>query len=475
MIRPDKVEGSVGAGGPPVPFRLWPFQVDVMRHMASAERLIVLKARQLGISWLYDAYALWLCSSNRGQTVLMISKGLREAKLELERVQFMHNRLPGELKRETGIARTDLLEFPEMDSRILSLPAGEDIGTSFTATLAIVQELSKMRTESIARSVMTALEPTVAAGGQLAVVSTARGFGGVFHDMWRDAEPQLSPFWEPSDADSEYEPVFIRSSAHPQRQDPGWRARQRGRMLSDRDMSQEYPETPGEAFQASGDTVFGESFDRARHVPGPYRRPVDSPFVVVRSIDFGWHYSPVHWHEVVNGREVFTFAEMDAQHLTVDQLCEAIIERERAMGLKSGEISSGIDPAGEGRTDQTGQANTAYMARHGLRVMVGADGKALRVDPDIRVDLMQGLLQQGRWRIALDECPKLVEALEKAEWLRHGKDGPPTGTYKKDGKYEHYLDGCGYGLINVFPPQAPPGAAETIGAPMVVYSESEFG
>ena len=42
------------------PFDLWPAQVRTLRRMARASRLVVLKARQLGLSWLALAYALWL-------------------------------------------------------------------------------------------------------------------------------------------------------------------------------------------------------------------------------------------------------------------------------------------------------------------------------------------------------------------------------------------------------------------------------
>jgi hypothetical protein len=56
------------------PFSLWPVQGSVLARMKAERKLVVLKARQLGISWLSLAYALWLlvcrppclaCSSGR--------------------------------------------------------------------------------------------------------------------------------------------------------------------------------------------------------------------------------------------------------------------------------------------------------------------------------------------------------------------------------------------------------------------------
>ena len=41
-------------------FDLWPAQADTLSAMAQSKKLVVLKARQLGISWLSLSYALWL-------------------------------------------------------------------------------------------------------------------------------------------------------------------------------------------------------------------------------------------------------------------------------------------------------------------------------------------------------------------------------------------------------------------------------
>ncbi|MBK8049293.1 MAG: hypothetical protein IPK16_20555 [Anaerolineales bacterium] len=46
-----------------VRFELWPAQERTLQTMADSRKLVVLKARQLGISWLSLAYALWLMLS----------------------------------------------------------------------------------------------------------------------------------------------------------------------------------------------------------------------------------------------------------------------------------------------------------------------------------------------------------------------------------------------------------------------------
>ncbi|MFM7583349.1 MAG: hypothetical protein ACKO9F_11635 [Caldilinea sp.] len=68
------------------PFSLWPVQGSVLARMKAERKLVVLKARQLGISWLSLAYALWLlvcrppclaCSSGRRRYIVGPGRGQR--------------------------------------------------------------------------------------------------------------------------------------------------------------------------------------------------------------------------------------------------------------------------------------------------------------------------------------------------------------------------------------------------------------
>jgi hypothetical protein len=149
-------------GGKPQPFRLWDFQREVLDDIEEQQRLIFLKARQLGLSWLVLAYALWFASCNHGRNVLIINRGLREAKDLLRRVKFMYQRLPAELRPRTGTYSTEEIEFVDLDSRITSVPSTEDAGTGYTAQLVIVDEWGKIpRAEAIFNSLL----PTLSALG----------------------------------------------------------------------------------------------------------------------------------------------------------------------------------------------------------------------------------------------------------------------------------------------------------------------
>ncbi len=50
--------GSKDQGGAWVPFHLWPAQEQVARELQVYRELVMLKARQLGFTWLVTAFAL---------------------------------------------------------------------------------------------------------------------------------------------------------------------------------------------------------------------------------------------------------------------------------------------------------------------------------------------------------------------------------------------------------------------------------
>lgn len=454
-------------GGAPERFRLWDFQYEVLDTIEEETRLIILKARQLGLSWLVLAYALWLCTFNHGQTVLIVNRNLDEAKRLLKRVRFMWERLPAELREPLSVDSTRELEFARMDSRVISLPATEDTGSGESATLVIVDEWAKI---SRASGILTAILPTLSAAGTTLVgISTAKGYHNHFARSWKRAV----------DGRSDFEPVFIPSSCHPDR-DERWHERKRREFDTEREFLQEYPETDKDAFQLPGDAVFAE-FDRGKHTLLNARVP-KSQWPVWRGIDFGYHHSPVYWLEVQSKRHVHVFDELDGQKLTTEELAGEILERDRALGVKTGKVPAGVDPAGKARTSQSGtESDHAVLKAAGIRVEFHEPSI-----PSDRVKLIKRLLRQGRLTIDPERCPFLIEALEQAEWELakvSGADGVvetfPKETYRKDGYYEHPLDALGYALIRIFPPKGRPavgrGGKPTAAAALSGYGGREFG
>lgn len=474
-----------GKGGTQERFNLWPFQREVVECFDDEERVLILKARQLGISWCADGYALWLCTANYGQSVMILSQGQRESKEEMRRIRFMHERLPPELRRKTGGQSSDShtpdtteqLEFPEMDSRIISLPSTEHAGTSFTATLAIIHELAKIST---AATLIPAITPTMADGGRMFIVSTAFGFSGTFYEYWQEEGLRWHPGQIVGDKGSRgsFRPVFIPWHARPGR-DQAWYNATKAGIKKESMMKQEYPSSPDEAFQGSAESCFAEEFKRNIHaVSGS--RDTGSIFEVAHGIDLGINHAFGYLIEI-QGASAFVFAEVHNTNDTVSSLGQSVIEADRAFSLDPTAVVSYVDPAGVARNMQTLKTDYDVLKEEGLLV----DEQSDKVSPPQRVDLIKKLLKANRLWISLD-CPRLLEALEKAQWKRRkGFQGTTIieDTYEKDGKHEHPLDALGYALCRIFPPiaaaavetETPPGSDDGYEGAGMGYSGSEFG
>lgn len=428
-------------GGMPIPFALWEAQTEVLDDFLLHDRIVVLKARQLGLSWESLAYALWLASCNTGQTVLIINQGQREAAELLERIKFMHRELPDDLQAAPGRDRFDQIDFPEMDSRILSLPAGPHAGSGLTATLVIMDEWAKL---AHAESIFTAVMPTLSAGGKWIGISTAEGYNNLFAQVWGDAVKGIN----------EFHPIFLPWNAHPDR-DEAWYDRTRRNFPNPRRFLSQYPETHQEAFQLPGDACF-EEFDPFEHTT-TVDPDIEAAWPDYRGVDFGYHFSPCLWAEVQADRVVYVYDELDQRESETTDLAREIDTREleplHADRNRPPE-HSGVDPAGKAQTSVSTQSDHDTLRNFGHTVL------AADVAPKERVALIKRLLRDHRLIINAARCPMLVLALEQALWDRHGKDGPPKETYEKDGLYDHYLDALGYLLITVLPTKGKPSGAQ---------------
>jgi hypothetical protein len=269
-----KIDEPQGGDVTVIPFKLWPAQSEALTKLLTSRLLIILKARQLGVTWLCCAYALWLCLFKPGQVVLLFSKGAVEAYELARRIREMYSRLPESLRLARPLLKDNLSELTWANgSRIQSLAATRSAGRSFTASLVLMDEAAFMQW---ATELYTALKPTVDGGGQLFIVSTANGEHGFFHKLWTEAEEGINHFTT----------LFLSWRARPDRDDE-WRARVSAEALSSVVDLQEYPNLPIEAFQSSETEGFLPSialWDACMDTSLP---PLDGHTSVVLAMDAG--------------------------------------------------------------------------------------------------------------------------------------------------------------------------------------------
>lgn len=167
-----------------------------------AEKNIVLKARQMGIStWV--AARFFLHTILRPGTLTVQVAHTREAAEELFRMvhRFVEN-LPVDLQRgalRRSRANQRQLVFPAMDSEYRVESAG-DINAGRGLTIQNLHCSEVARWGRRADEVLSSLRAAVPPGGEIVLESTANGVGGCFYTAWQRAEERgyvrhFFPWW----------------------------------------------------------------------------------------------------------------------------------------------------------------------------------------------------------------------------------------------------------------------------------------
>src|SRR6516164_4914059 len=150
-----------------VPFRLWPAQFQALDTIVAQRLTVILKARQLGLTWLVLGYALWLILLHPAVTVLLFSRRDDEAADLLgTRLRGLYERLPAWLRVQSFVVDNDHEWQLSNGSRVLAFPT--TAGDSYTASLVIVDEADLV--PDLDR-LMRSVKPTIDGGGQMVLLS----------------------------------------------------------------------------------------------------------------------------------------------------------------------------------------------------------------------------------------------------------------------------------------------------------------
>ena len=230
----------------PVPFAMWDWQLGLLELWTEQRAVCVLKARQLGVSWLVAVYVLWRALFNHGQRILLVSIGQREADKLLEKVSFIVENLPDWLRPPESSITSNVtkLRFELLDSEIESLPASGGVGRSRSASLVVLDEHAWQARDA---EIWTAIKPTVE-HGQVISISTANGLGPLHTRIYKAAKQGRSKFT----------PVFIPWSADPRRNEAWYETERAEYEMAEQvnEFVQEYPANDEEAFIVTGNPVF---------------------------------------------------------------------------------------------------------------------------------------------------------------------------------------------------------------------------
>ncbi len=227
-----------GGPGAWTPFRLWPEQIRLARVLQAERLVIVLKARQLGLTWLVLAFVLWLVLFYPVAQVLLFSRRDDEAvDLLKTRLRGMYDHLPTWLKVRAFNVDNDHEWELSTGSRVLAFPT--TAGDSYTATLAVVDEADLL--PDLDR-LMRAVKPTIDGGGRMVLLSRA--------DKGKPQSPFKKIYTAARQKLTNWVPLFLPWSVRPGR-DAAWYESQKADILHRTgcldDLAEQYPATDTEA------------------------------------------------------------------------------------------------------------------------------------------------------------------------------------------------------------------------------------
>lgn len=191
-----------------VKFDTYPFQDDCLDDFIEHRFNIVLKSRQMGLSTLVSAYAVWLALFRRDKNILVIATKLKTAQNFIRKVKVAIRKLPSwlVLPEITGNNKQEI-QFSN-GSVIQAIPTSDDAGRSEALSLAIIDEAAFIRNFD---TIWTALYSTLSTGGRGIILSTPNGVGDKYHELYSQAELGQNVF----------NPIRIPWDAHPER-DQTW-------------------------------------------------------------------------------------------------------------------------------------------------------------------------------------------------------------------------------------------------------------
>jgi hypothetical protein len=228
-------------------------------------RLIVLKARQLGMSTYVAARLYHRTINNPGLRTIIIGHKRRASSNLFDIVKRFHDNMPEDLRPSIGTSNREELIFDRIDSGYLvSVASGEGTGRSATAQLLHASEAAFWDDLPLQMASLMQTVPDLG-GTEIIIESTANGYND-FHTLWRKAESGESEFlpvflpWSldagyrrelPADFTMDAEESKLAELHGLDKEQIAWRRAKINQLGSEEYFTQEYPLTASEAFISS--------------------------------------------------------------------------------------------------------------------------------------------------------------------------------------------------------------------------------
>ena len=190
----DKVSGGL------IDFSLWDFQKELIADLRSHDRLLVVKARQLGITWTVLAHLLYEGTFWSNRLFLVCSQTGGDAIDALHRLRILHASIPDKWRPVLLKDNTQQIAFAN-GSRFEALMATTRAGRGKAPYITVCDEVAFW---DDAGEKLATLEP---GAQQMIIVSTGNGPDGPLPTYWRKSQA----------GEGDYHGIFYPWSVHPGR------------------------------------------------------------------------------------------------------------------------------------------------------------------------------------------------------------------------------------------------------------------
>lgn len=226
-----------------IPFQLWESQKKVLYDIHHNQLTVILKARQLGISWLSLSYALWTVLFRPIAAVSIFSRRDTESMYLLgkDRLRGIYEHLPEWMKSgHESVVDSGHEWVLNTRSAVRAFPTSA--GDGYVSTLAIVDEADL---SPDLNKLMRSVKPTIDNGGKLILLSRVNK---------SEPESEFKNIYKGAiSGENGWKPIFIPWQGHPGR-DKNWYERQKRDILSRTgsldDLYEQYPATDVQALSA---------------------------------------------------------------------------------------------------------------------------------------------------------------------------------------------------------------------------------
>jgi hypothetical protein len=174
-----KIKGKEGKGL--IPFILKPAQLDIFNTIQRNNRIMIMKARQIGFSTAVTGFLYHKTITTPGVSTALVGYNNDLTAELLDKIKTFYRTTPDALKPTIHYNSKYEISFPKVDSKILVLPSTENVGRGYTLNYALLTELPFW---DKAEEKMVTLEASVPVNGKIIIESSPGAVGDYFHRMW---------------------------------------------------------------------------------------------------------------------------------------------------------------------------------------------------------------------------------------------------------------------------------------------------